>query len=98
LPRSVFYYQIKTIDKVEPYAIELEKIKSIFAKHKGRYGYRRIHLALRKQGTWLNHKTVQRLMEKLGLKSMVRAKKYSSYKGEQFLVPRLHPIHLCLLF
>lgn len=30
----------------------------------------------------LNHKTVQRLMGQLGLKSTVRPKRYSSYKGE----------------
>ena len=83
MPRSVFYYQIQTFNKVEPYAIELETIRTIFEKHKGRYGYRRIHLDLRKKGTWLNHKTVQKLMAQLGLKSMVRAKKYNSYKGEQ---------------
>ncbi len=56
-------------------------IKSIYHEHKGRYGYRRIHLELRRQGIELNHKTVQRLMSQLGLKSIVRPKKYSSYKG-----------------
>ncbi|MEN9656721.1 MAG: hypothetical protein RL571_186 [Pseudomonadota bacterium] len=39
-------------------------------------------LALRKEGEWLNHKTVQRLMQELGLRSCVRPKKYRSYKGE----------------
>ncbi|WP_368730433.1 DDE-type integrase/transposase/recombinase, partial [Poseidonibacter lekithochrous] len=33
-------------------------------------------------GVMLNHKTVQRLMGQLGLKSIVRPKRYSSYKGE----------------
>ncbi len=56
-------------------------ITSIYHEHKGRYGYRRIHLELRRQGVSLNHKTVQRLMVKLGLQSIVRPKKYRSYKG-----------------
>ena len=58
------------------------KITDIYHKHKGRYGYRRITLELRNTGTTINHKTVQRLMGVLGLKSMVRIKKYRSYKGE----------------
>ena len=39
-------------------------------------------MAIRKLGKTVNHKTVQRLMGKLGLKSLVRPKKYRSYKGE----------------
>lgn len=57
-------------------------IKSIYHEHKGRYGYRRIHLEMRRQGVELNHKTVQRLMAQLNLKSIVRPKKYRSYRGD----------------
>lgn len=38
--------------------------------------------AIRRLGTKVNHKTVQSLMGELGLKSLVRPKKYRSYKGE----------------
>ena len=48
---------------------------------KGRYGYRRITAALRKLGHRVNHKTVQRLMGQLQLKSWVRPKRYRAYKG-----------------
>ena len=54
----------------------------IYHEHKGRYGYRRITLELHIRGYMINHKTVQRLMKQLHLKSMVRMKKYHSYKGE----------------
>ena len=37
---------------------------------------------MRNRGYVINHKTVQRLMKQLKLKSMVRMKKYRSYKGE----------------
>ena len=57
-------------------------IKQIFHINKGRYGYRRITLELRNKGYKLNHKTVQRLMKELDLKSMVRMRKYHSYRGE----------------
>lgn len=57
-------------------------IKEIFKENYGRYGYRRITLELRNRGYVLNHKTVRRLMNSIGLKCMVRIKKYRSYRGE----------------
>ncbi|MDQ4657305.1 IS3-like element ISKpn1 family transposase, partial [Klebsiella pneumoniae] len=36
---------------------------------------------LRKQGLRINHKTVQRLMAELSLRSVIRAKKYRAWKG-----------------
>ena len=56
-------------------------IIEIYHEHKGRYGYRRIKEELDNKGYKINHKTVQRLMGELGLKSQVRMKKYKSYKG-----------------
>ncbi len=38
---------------------------------------------MRKAGDLVNHKAVQRLMTKMGLKSLVRAKKYRSYRGPE---------------
>lgn len=58
------------------------QIKAIFDKHKGRYGYRRVTAELRGLGQRVNHKTVQRLMVGMGLKSLVRPKKYRAYKGD----------------
>lgn len=55
---------------------------ALFTQHKGRYGYRRITLALHQEGTLLNHKTVYRLMKSLQLKSVIRVKRYRSYRGE----------------
>lgn len=81
LARSVFYYHSKALQKAERYAQEKVLINRLFHEHKGRYGYRRIMWALRRQGYWLNHKTVQKLMRELGLKSTVRRKRYKSYRG-----------------
>ena len=58
-------------------------IQSIYHHHKGRYGYRRITEELKKTSTIINHKTVLKLMTSLDLKSLIRPKKYKSYKGEQ---------------
>jgi len=82
LPRSVFYYQRSAIATPCKYEALKSKIKELFHCHSGRYGYRRITAALLQLGQHVNHKTVQRLMGELGLKSLVRPKKYKSYKGE----------------
>lgn len=82
LARSSFYYHAQSNNAAESYQDEKQLIEKIYHDHKGRYGYRRIHLELRKYGVRLNHKTVQRLMGLLGLKSTVRPKRYRSYKGE----------------
>ena len=82
LPRATFYYHIKQLKKADKYHSVKEEITAIFHENKGRYGYRRITAELRNRNIYLNHKTVQRLMQKLGLVCRVRMKKYHSYKGE----------------
>ena len=81
--RSSFYYYQKQSKTPDKYKVIKEWIKSIYHKHKGRYGYRRITDELNNKGIIINHKTVLRLMKSLGLKSVIRVKKYKSYKGEQ---------------
>ena len=83
MARSSFYYYEKQSQSIDKYQIIKELIKSIYHKHKGRYGYRRITDELNNKGVIINHKTVLRLMKLLGLKSIIRVKKYKSYKGEQ---------------
>ncbi|QGZ38061.1 IS3 family transposase [Pseudoduganella flava] len=82
LPRSTFYYQQSLLGKDDKYDGLKRAIKEVYERHKGRYGYRRITCAVRQAGEQVNHKTVQRLMGVLGLKSLVRPKKYRSFKGE----------------
>jgi len=81
MPKSVYYYWRAASSKVDPYQEAKEHITQIFNTHRGRYGYRRVLLELRNQHQYLNHKTVQKLMGQLGLKSLVRPKRYQSYKG-----------------
>lgn len=82
MARSTFYYQQKAAQSCDKHQALKQQIGTIFARHKGRYGYRRVTAAIRQLGKKVNHKTVQSLMGKLGLKSLVRPKKYRSYKGE----------------
>lgn len=73
---------MKSLAKPDKYAEVKEIIYQIYHEHKGRYGYRRVTLELRNRGYTLNHKTVQRLMRQLKLKSLVRVKRYRSYRGQ----------------
>ncbi|MHA7749491.1 IS3 family transposase [Paenibacillus chondroitinus] len=81
IPRSTFYYWVKQFDKPDLDADLKLLIQSIFEEHQGRYGYRRIRDELLNRREQVNHKKVQRIMKELGLKSVVRMKKYRSYKG-----------------
>ncbi|SHH47548.1 Transposase InsO and inactivated derivatives [Massilia sp. CF038] len=82
LPRSTFYYQQQVATRPDKHAALKQCIRKVFARHSGRYGYRRVTEAVRKLGKPINHKTIQNLMVKMNLKSVVRPKKYKSYKGE----------------
>lgn len=83
MARSSFYYYAKQSGNIDKYFETKAVIQSLYHKHKGRLGYRRITLLLRQRGQTINHKTVLRLMSVLKLKSVIRAKKYKSYRGEQ---------------
>jgi transposase InsO family protein len=82
IPRSTYYYWEKRLNRVDKYALEKEEIKQIYDVHRGRYGYRRITIELKKRGISHNPKTIYRIMAEMGLKSLVRMKKYRSYKGD----------------
>lgn len=69
------------MNKPDKYANVKSVITDLFNENTGRYGYRRITLELHNRKYTINHKTVQKLMKELGLKCMVRMKKYKLYRG-----------------
>ena len=83
IPRSTYYYYSKQFNSPKPdkYADVKAEIRRIYDESKGRYGYRRITKELKKKYV-INHKTVQRLMRKMGIFCRVRMRKYNSYKGD----------------
>lgn len=83
MARSTFYYYLKKLDQADKHSTLKEDVISIYHQHKGRYGYRRITATLKQSGQGINHKTVLKIMNECGLKSMVKIKKYRSYKGQQ---------------
>ena len=64
MAKSSFYYYAKQ-DSSDKYEEVKKKIERIYHKHKGRLGYRRITILLRKEDIVINHKTVFRLMDSL---------------------------------
>ena len=81
IPRSTYYYWVKNLDRPDADAELKALIQKTYDEHEGRYGYRRIRDELTNQGHQVNHKKVQRIMKELGIKCLVRMKKYRSYKG-----------------
>nr|WP_114258316.1 IS3 family transposase [Acinetobacter baumannii] len=82
MARSTYFYHEQRSKLNDKYSDLKQQIKMIYHKHKGRYGYRRITLALKNMGLTINHKCVQRLMQSMKLKSRIRIAKYRSYKGD----------------
>ena len=82
MARSTFYYNAKRLGQSDGYDDIRKRIRTIYHKHHGRYGYRRITDQLHDDGTGINHKTVQKLMGQMGLKARRKKQRYHSYKGE----------------
>ena len=80
MARSTFYYN--TRQKQDKWTVERRRIAELYHQNKGRYGYRRLTLAMRNEGYAINGKTVRRLMAEAGIKCQVRMKKYKAYRGE----------------
>ena len=78
LARSTFYYQCQAAQCADQQSAMEARIRTVYDEHKGRYGYRRITAALcNSMSQPVNHKCVQRLMQKMGLRALIRAKKRS---------------------
>lgn len=81
--RSSYYYQKKTAKRQVKYYSAKEKIQAIFEENHRRYGYRRIHAALSKEGLRLSEKIIRRIMKQEKLQVIAkRQRAYRSYQGE----------------
>ncbi len=83
MARSTFFYHQARLKAPDPRASLKSAVTDIFKNNHGRYGHRRIHRELLKQGWTVAKKTVLKLMRSLRLVCKVRRKKrYNSYQGE----------------
>lgn len=88
--KSTYFYTIKSHNKADVDADIKNKIKAVFNEHKGRFGYRRVALALKNEGLIVNHKKVKRIMSVLSLFGKKPRSKYKSYKGAVGKVAKNH--------
>lgn len=82
--RSLYYYHLKKATLSKPKSVMENEIKQIIDNHRG-YGYRRVTATLNNSGIIVNHKRVQRIMQKKHWQCHLfsrRRRKYNSYKGK----------------
>jgi putative transposase len=83
LARSTFYYHQAKPEAPDPRADLKDAIRDAFTAAYGRYGHRRIHTVVTRQGFVVAKKTVLALMRELALICRVRRRRrYNSYPGE----------------
>ena len=87
--RSGYYDYVKRMD-IPAWDLSLaEKIRECQDECGKTYGYRRVHMWLERNGIFCNPKTVLRVMQKYGLLSVVRRKKYRNYGEHLHKYPNL---------
>lgn len=83
LAKSSYYDQEKSIGAKDKYNGLQKKIVELFHDNRDVFGYRRIHVLLRRSGIIVSEKVVRRIMKQKSLIVRQRCKqKYNSYKGE----------------
>ena len=81
--RSGYYDYVKRMDIPAKDLPLAEKIKECQEKCGKTYGYRRVHIWLERQGIHRNPKTILRIMQKYGLLSVIRRRRF--YKHGEHL-------------
>ena len=77
--RSGYYDYVNRMDVPAKDLPLAERIRECQKETNRTYGYRRVHIWLRKRGIYHNPKTILRVMRKYNLLSVVRRKKYRNY-------------------
>ena len=77
--RSGYYGYVSRMDVPAQDLPLAEKIRECQDECGKTYGYRRVHIWLERNGIYRNPKTVLRVMQKYGLLSVIRRKKYRNY-------------------
>ena len=87
--RSGYYGFVSQMD-IPAFDLPLaEKIKECQEQCGRTYGYRRVHIWLERHGIHHNPKTILRVMQKYGLLSVIRRKKYRNYGDYLHRYPNL---------
>jgi putative transposase len=89
ISRSSFHYESRKSDDVEL----LERIREIREK-KPRWGYKRVHAKLRKEGFLVNHKRVERIWQEYGFTLPARRRRKKVRTGETVPEAAMAPNHV----
>ena len=87
--RSGYYGFVSRMDTPARDLPLAEKIRECQEQCGKTYGYRRVHIWLERNGIYRNPKTVLRVMQKYGLLSVIRRKKYRNYGDYLHKYPNL---------
>ena len=85
-PKATYYYWVNCFERVNKDELIEKEMLKIRQEH-ANAGYRPMSELLKQRGYHVNHKKVQRLMKKLGLRVTSywhKSRKYNSYKGTAF--------------
>ena len=69
--RSTYYYQQAVINKPDKYLPFRGQIASVFHQNRGVFGYRRVHLALKRKGVILSEKVIRHMMKEEELAAFI---------------------------
>jgi transposase InsO family protein len=76
ISRAAYYAWVKRMDQPDPDKTQMAWVQEAYEASHQTYGYRRIQVWLtRRRNRSLNHKTVLRLMRKMGLRSIARQRR-----------------------
>ncbi|MDM5145175.1 hypothetical protein ICE98_02308 [Lactococcus lactis] len=84
-PKATYYYWVNCFERVNKDELIEKEMLKIRQEH-ANAGYRPMSELLKQRGYHVNHKKVQRLMKKLGLRVTSywhKSRKYNSYKGKR---------------
>ncbi len=83
IARSTFFYHQARLAEPDPLAGSKTAVTDAFLAARGRYGHRRVHTVVTREGFQVARKTILKLMRQLGLFCHVRRRRrYNSYAGE----------------
>ena len=83
IAKSSYCYNATVLRAPDKYASVRARVTDIFYSVSKRYGYRRIHVLLKRENITVSEKVVRRIMQEENLVvPFVKMKKYSSYVGE----------------
>jgi len=83
MPKSSYFYHRTALSMPDKYLKLRERVRAVFAQAEERYGYRRIHAVLTRDGETVSEKVIRRLMREESLIVVGhKRRKYNSYKGE----------------